>query len=456
MLSNASAGFQWQGEVNTLGEVTETPLSSDGEQIAGWYGRVISTHEGAQYDDYLKLLPDGTGEVGIDGTDEAIQAEIERLRDGDIAAHFWGTLVRDVPDYGGRQLRVDQVQPERSGLSVEGVVEGWEGIVASTPQGAQFDDYLQITGEFPVRYGIESPDAEVIRKLDIVRDTLTPVQVWGTLTCGVPDVNGCQLGVTRLLMMGEPLAPTPHGQSPEGEGEPIEGWSGGVYKLPPGNQFGQYFVRDDGERFGIGTADETLRQQINTATWTGAEVRILGTLYIGVPAMEARYIELDQIEIVSDATTEARNLAPFAEVSASSQLPPDRYGTYFPYAAIDGLQDTAWVEGASGSGVGEWIMLTFPGPVKVWQINVDVGFDKNADLFAKNNRIKRATLVFSTAEHLTLDFEDAPGLQKFVLARAPGPGIETTYVRMIIDEVYPGTRYDDTCLAEIEVWGSTK
>jgi hypothetical protein len=48
------------------------------------------------------------------------------------------------------------------------------------------------------------------------------------------------------------------------------------------------------------------------------------------------------------------------------------------------------------------------------------------------------------------------GLQEIPLVRAPGPNIETTYVQVVIDEVYPGTRYDDTCLAEIEVWGKVK
>ena len=37
------------------------------------------------------------------------------------------------------------------------------------------------------------------------------------------------------------------------------------------------------------------------------------------------------------------------------------------------------------------------------------------------------------------------------MVRGPGPDVETTSVRVISEEVYPGTRYGDTCLAEIEV-----
>jgi hypothetical protein len=39
------------------------------------------------------------------------------------------------------------------------------------------------------------------------------------------------------------------------------------------------------------------------------------------------------------------------------------------------------------------------------------------------------------------------------LVRAAGPNVEMTFVKMVIEDVYPGSKYDDTCLAEIEVWG---
>ena len=41
-----------------------------------------------------------------------------------------------------------------------------------------------------------------------------------------------------------------------GEGEAVEGWKGTITKLEPGNQFGRYFQREDGERYDIsGTND---------------------------------------------------------------------------------------------------------------------------------------------------------------------------------------------------------
>ena len=42
------------------------------------------------------------------------------------------------------------------------------------------------------------------------------------------------------------------------------------------------------------------------------------------------------------------------------------------------------------------------------------------------------------------------------LVRAPGPNIETTSVKVVIEEVFAGSTYDDTCLAEVEVWGKVR
>ena len=72
--------------------------------------------------------------------------------------------------------------------------------------------------------------------------------------------------------------------------------------------------------------------------------------------------------------------------------------------------------------------------------------------------MERLVLIYQreTGQQVQLDFADERGVQLVPLARAPGPPIETTFVQVVIDEVYPGTTYDDTCLAEVEVWGQTR
>jgi hypothetical protein len=324
-------------------------------------------------------------------------------------------------------------------------VEGWVGTIVDLPPGHQLGQVFERQdGE---RFELGTPTGAVREQIVEARSQGTQVKIWGDLHYGAPAIEARTIVVERLEFLSE--------TSP-GEEETVEGWTGSVYQLPPGNQFGRVFVRDDSEKYGIGTDSEIIRGQINEAAWEGAHIKIWGTLYTGVPASEARHIQVDRLEVLSQVAPESRLLSPFARVSSSSKLPSDRYGTYGPYAAIDGSEETAWVEGVPGPGTGEWIQLTFPGTIELHLLGFDVGFDKNADLFAKNNRIKKATLVFSNGEQTSLSFEDARGLQEFSMVRAPGPNVETTSIKIVVDEVYPGTAYDDPCLAEIEVWGVTR
>ena len=236
----------------------------------------------------------------------------------------------------------------------------------------------------------------------------------------------------------------------------VDGWVGTIVQLPPGSQHKDYFERNDGQRFGIEGANDTVGEQIREYRWTGAQVRVWGQLHTNVPSYAGRNIQVERIEAVSGPAVEARNLSPFASPSASSVFPSDRGGTYHAFSVIDGALSTPWVEGVAGPGVGEWIMLTFPGTIEVFGIGLDVGYDRDEDIFYANNRIKRVALIFSNGEQIEVTLSDTRGVQMIHLARAPGPNVETTFVKVVIEEVYPGSRYDDTCLAEIEVWGRPK
>jgi hypothetical protein len=335
--------------------------------------------------------------------------------------------------------------PESSAVETQ-PVEAWTGVIVGNPSGAQFDDYFERQAFDGGRYGIDSLDEEIRQRILALRDTGATVRVWGTLFLDVPDVEGRQIQVTRLE------AETP---STPLETQDVAGWIGSVVKTPRGSQFREYFLRDDGERFGIGSTNDAVNQQIAEVTWSGAQIQVWGDLVTGVPAVEGRQIEVERLEILSGSAEEARNLTPLATTSASSRLPADVTGQYDSWAATDGFLETSWVEGAPGSGIGEWLMLTFPGTIEVHSVSVDIGYDRDGDIFSKNNRIKKAILVFSSGEQLELEFADQRGLQAIPLARAPGPNITTTFVKVIIAEVYPGSTYDDTCLAEIEIWGRT-
>ena len=121
----------------------------------------------------------------------------------------------------------------------------------------------------------------------------------------------------------------------------VDGWTGTIGKLPWGSQFGIYFERDDGERFGIHAmgGDAAVNGQIETTRWTGARVQVWGELIEGIPDVNGRQIQVERMEILSGPEDGARDLACLAEASASSVLPSDRWGTYHAWSATDGLVD---------------------------------------------------------------------------------------------------------------------
>ncbi|NLG28795.1 MAG: hypothetical protein GX557_12855 [Chloroflexi bacterium] len=235
------------------------------------------------------------------------------------------------------------------------------------------------------------------------------------------------------------------------DGEPVEAWEGVLVKLAPGSQFGQFFQRNDGERYGIGGADDATRASLAQALSSGALIRIWGRVYYGVPATEARHIEVTRVEALTAGATEARNLSPFAQATASSSLPSDRFGSYGAMSAIDGALETAWVEGAADAGVGESLRLVFPHEIVVERVALSAGYDASAELWAANNRVQRAMLIFSGGEQVPLELADVRGLQTFETG-----GIATTWVTLMIEAVQPGEGANDTCIAEFEVWGRTQ
>jgi hypothetical protein len=182
----------------------ETPTTV--RPVVAWYGYVASTPDGAQFDDYLVLEPEGTGEIGLEGVNAEIEAEIVALRDKEAPgrhANFWGTLTCNVSDYNACQLLVTRLRPDSPGPFFDpDPVEGWEGVVITNPVWAQVDDAFVLAGGYPVHYGIDSSDATLAAELEGLRNTGTTIRVWGQVTCGIPDANGCRIEVTRIEIEG--------------------------------------------------------------------------------------------------------------------------------------------------------------------------------------------------------------------------------------------------------------
>lgn len=112
---------------------------------------------------------------------------------------------------------------------------------------------------------------------------------------------------------------------------------------------------------------------------------------------------------------------------------------------IDRDSKTAWVPESQKSGIGEWIELSFDDAVQINSLVLTNGYAKSEEAFKNNNRIKNATLVFSDGSKQAVLLKDTMEPQKISINR------NSRTVRLIIDSVYKGTKYDDTCLSEMDI-----
>jgi hypothetical protein len=84
----------------------------------------------------------------------------------------------------------------------------------------------------------------------------------------------------------------------------------------------------------------------------------------------------------------------------------------------------------------------------VKSLMVSTGYQKNAEVFARNSRVSKLRLVFSEGEVQAYDLADRQGLQEIVLAP---PVKSAEWVQVVIDGVFPGSRFTDTAISKLFV-----
>ncbi len=104
------------------------------------------------------------------------------------------------------------------------------------------------------------------------------------------------------------------------------------------------------------------------------------------------------------------------------------------------------MEGKSGQGEGESLVVDLNGLRTVTAIQVMNGYHKNERLFLASSRVHIAELQFSNGEARQVSLADAPGLQTIEVGQQ-----NATWVRFTMRSVYPGTKYKDTAVSEFRV-----
>jgi len=183
---------------------------------------------------------------------------------------------------------------------------------------------------------------------------------------------------------------------------------------------------------------------------------------------------------------------------ASSELEkptsPMDIGRYSPKNLLDRRLETSWVEGEKGSGIGSFVLLGTGKTLKKF-IVIYNGYEQTEKLFLKNNRVKELKITLyegftneSKANQFGFDadaiqyqdaktilLEDKMGMQIFPMpfnsnkvkafteetlrndpsnikkdsAAETGTVQRFLFIKYEIASVYKGSKWDDTCIAEI-------
>lgn len=118
--------------------------------------------------------------------------------------------------------------------------------------------------------------------------------------------------------------------------------------------------------------------------------------------------------------------------------------------AVDKDPATAWVEGAPSSGVGEWLTFNNDQSVLVKKIAIYAGYGKSRKTYYENNRVKQVRIkTEGVGRQLGKSYllKDTMGLQ-YLEFDYP---VCLSGVTVTIEDVYKGSKYDDTPISEIKL-----
>ena len=169
------------------------------------------------------------------------------------------------------------------------------------------------------------------------------------------------------------------------------------------------------------------------------------------------------------------------EIIENTDGPPDdaAYVNWTCRYSVGSISDsntkTAWAEGIDGPGIGEVLIvpcLNLKKPAKIW-----VGYGKSDSTFFKNNRPKKLRTVIVRAEfngatqsgiiyenlvvfaERIFSLEDKNGFQNLPIpeytvdsyfsSRLNNKSDYKYFLGIEILDIYPGSKYDDTCISEI-------
>jgi len=148
------------------------------------------------------------------------------------------------------------------------------------------------------------------------------------------------------------------------------------------------------------------------------------------------------------------------DVTASSSLKNSGSNIYNPENAHDFKLETAWVEGKPDQGIGESLTFTIKLRAPVYDhltingFRIANGYVKNKKLWLANSRIKAMTMLVNNKPYVDIYLNDFYGFQKVNFSDIKVPLNKKLLITFVINDVYPGDKFSDTSISQIEFDGS--
>lgn len=143
-------------------------------------------------------------------------------------------------------------------------------------------------------------------------------------------------------------------------------------------------------------------------------------------------------------------------IRASSELSDQSGNSYTAANAHDFDFSTAWVEGVDGLGIGEELHMNFEltDMLAITEITIYNGYSKSLKTWLDNARVKKMALFVNQELYANLHLIDSHYSQHFKLGTIKSLQGEKTVLTFKILEVYPGEKYSDCAISEINFDGT--
>lgn len=218
---------------------------------------------------------------------------------------------------------------------------------------------------------------------------------------------------------------------------------------------------------------EEVEEDFTTNISNGTEEADIEAVAVEDFAEEAEEAVIDEseqevYEAEEDAGEEMElSQLPVSYVEASSELNVKSVdnATYVAGNVADGDLKTSWVEGVEGRGEGQVIVLHLDGSHKIAGLKIYTGFLKTWARYVKNGKVTTVLIDYCNGQTQEVDLTYNWGLSEEDIdfdestAETCSTVItteqicETDTIKITIINAVAGSKYEDTAISEIEVYG---